>query len=121
MHLEMSQSTLLNEAFALRNPVEYSYKYPRYFEQPHNLEAIVEFFATETWLYDSPPIIGEIYREFVKYCYQQNLFIRNKMDVDGVVVNLKNIDMPFLNVVAQRDDLVAASSRYCPKQSSWKY
>ena len=77
-------STLLNEAFALRNPVEYSHKYPHFFEQPHGLESAMEFFATETWLYDSPPVIGEIYREFVKYCYQQNLFIRNKMMVDGV-------------------------------------
>jgi class III poly(R)-hydroxyalkanoic acid synthase PhaC subunit len=68
-------STLLNETFALRNPVEYSLKYPHFFDQPHSLESIMEFFATETWLYDSPPVIGEIYREFVKYCYQQNLFI----------------------------------------------
>ena len=30
-------STLLNEAFALRNPVEYSHKYPHFFEQPHGL------------------------------------------------------------------------------------
>jgi polyhydroxyalkanoate synthase len=103
-------STLLNEAFALRNPVEYNHKYPHFFEQPHGLESIMEFLATETWLYDSPPIIGEIYREFVKYCYQQNLFIRNKMMVDGVLVNLKDINMPFLNVVAQRDDLVASRS-----------
>ena len=103
-------STLLNEAFALRNPVEYNHKYPHFFEQPHSLESIMEFLATETWLYDSPPIIGEIYREFVKYCYQQNLFIRNKMMVDGAVVNLKDINMPFLNVVAQRDDLVASRS-----------
>jgi len=32
------------------------------------------------------------------------------MMVDGAVVNLKDINMPFLNVVAQRDDLVAAPS-----------
>jgi polyhydroxyalkanoate synthase len=103
-------STLLNAAFALRNPVEYSHKYPHFFEQPHGLESILEFLATETWLYDSPPVIGEIYREFVKYCYQQNLFIRNKMKIDGVLINLKDINMPFLNVVAQRDDLVASRS-----------
>jgi poly(3-hydroxyalkanoate) synthetase len=84
--------------------------YPHFFEQPHGLESAMEFFATETWLYDSPPVIGEIYREFVKYCYQQNLFIRNKMMVDGVLVSLKDINMPFLNVLAQRDDLVASRS-----------
>jgi class III poly(R)-hydroxyalkanoic acid synthase PhaC subunit len=103
-------STLLNAAFALRNPVEYSHKYPHFFEQPHGLESIMEFAATETWLYDSPPVIGEIYRELVKYCYQQNLFIRNMMSIDGTLVNLKNIKMPFLNVAAQSDDLVALPS-----------
>lgn len=103
---------LLNSAFLLRNPIEVFNKYPHFFEQPHGFESTLEFLATETWLYDSPPVIGEIFREFVKSCYQQNLFIKNEMNVDGNVVNLKNIEAPFLNVVAQQDDLVApASSR----------
>ena len=73
---------LLNTAFNLRRPVEYSHKYFHFFEQPHDLESIAEFFATETWLYDSPPIIGEIYREFVEYCYKQNLLIKSKMRIE---------------------------------------
>jgi polyhydroxyalkanoate synthase subunit PhaC len=107
----------LNAAFILRNPVEYGHKYFHFFEQPRDLESIAEFFATETWLYDSPPVIGEIYREFAEYCYKQNLLIKSKMRIEGadtknndVVVNLKNINMPFLNVVAEKDDLVASSS-----------
>ena len=111
---------LLNTAFNLRRPIEYSHKYFHFFEQPHDLESIAEFFATETWLYDSPPIIGEIYREFVEYCYKQNLLIKSKMRIErtddnkdydnDTTINLKNISMPFLNVVAQKDDLVAPSS-----------
>jgi poly(3-hydroxyalkanoate) synthetase len=61
----------------------------------------LEFFATETWLYDSPPIPGEIYRD---------LLIKNQMKVDGNVVGLKNIKAPFFNVTAQKDDLVAHAS-----------
>jgi len=99
-------SVLINEAFQLRNPVENIHKYPHFFEQPHGLESTLEFLATETWLYDSPPVIGEIYREFVKYCYQENLFINNQMKVDGNIVDLKSVKVPFLNVVAQKDDLV---------------
>jgi poly(3-hydroxyalkanoate) synthetase len=56
------------------------------------------------------PVIGEIYREFVKYCYQQNLFIKNQMKVEGNLVDLKSIRAPFLNIVAQKDDLVAPVS-----------
>jgi len=112
--------TLLNAAFNLRRPIEYSHKYFHFFEHPHDLDSIAEFFATETWLYDSPPIIGEIYREFVEGCYKQNLLIKNKMRIEraaeddfnnnDVVVNLENINMPFLNVVAEKDDLVASNS-----------
>jgi polyhydroxyalkanoate synthase subunit PhaC len=109
---------LLNAAFNLRRPIEYSYKYVHFFEQPHDLESIAEFFATETWLYDSPPVIGEIYREFVEYCYKENLLVKSKMRIEGadndkdskVLVNLKNVNMPFLNVVAEKDDLVAPES-----------
>jgi polyhydroxyalkanoate synthase subunit PhaC len=107
---------VLNAAFILRNPIEYSHKYFHFFEQPRSLEEAAEFFATETWLYDSPPIIGEIYREFTEYCYKQNLLIKSKMrieaanDVNDKIINLKNINMPFLNIVAKRDDLVAPRS-----------
>ena len=108
--------TILNAAFILRNPIEYSHKYFHFFERPRNIEEVTEFFATETWLYDSPPIIGEIYREFSEYCYKQNLLIKGKMRIEKVNdendtnINLKNIDMPFLNIVAKRDDLVAPNS-----------
>ena len=72
---------------------------------------------------DSPPIIGEIYREFVEYCYKQNLLIQNKMkiiertgdnnDEDYMtIVNLKNITLPFLNIVAEKDDLVTPEVKY---------
>jgi polyhydroxyalkanoate synthase len=102
---------VLNAAFILRNPVEYAHKYFHFFEQPRDLESVAEFYATETWLYDSPPIIGEIYREFAEYCYKQNLLIKNKMRIDDdTITNLKNINMPFLNVIAQRDDLVSPES-----------
>lgn len=103
-------SVFLNAAFALRNPMENIHKYPHFFEQPHGLESMLEFLATETWLYDSPPVIGEIYREYVKYCYQQNLLIKNQTKVDGNYVDLRNIKAPFLNLVAQKDDLVPPDS-----------
>lgn len=107
---------VLNAAFILRNPMEYSHKYLHFFEQPRSLEDAAVFFATETWLYDSPPIIGEIYRIFTECCYKKNLLIKNKMrikdanDENNIIINLKNINMPFLNIVAKRDDLVAPRS-----------
>jgi class III poly(R)-hydroxyalkanoic acid synthase PhaC subunit len=104
-------SELLNIAFYLRNPIENIFKYENFIKrQPENFESNLEFITTETWLYDSPPIVGEIYREFVKYCYQENLFIKNELKIDRQLVDLGNIAVPFLNVMAQKDDLVAPDS-----------
>ena len=87
---------VLNPAFILRNPIEYSHEYFHFFEQPRSLESIAEFFAIETWLHDSPPITGEIYREFAEYCYKQNLLIKGKMRIEGHMIILIVMTWPSL-------------------------
>src|SRR5215207_227561 len=109
----------INSPFLLRSPIDYLHKYPHFFferTEPIDFESAVEFFATEVWLYDSPPVIGEIYRQFVKDCYQKNLLIGNQMIISGsrnnTPIDLTEIKIPFLQIIASKDDLVApASSR----------
>ena len=97
---------MLNLAFLLRNPFEAVLKYPRYFSQPRSLDETAQFFAIETWLYDSRPIVGEVYKEIVNQVYKRNLLIVNKMKVAGKPVNLANVKMPILSIVGEKDDLV---------------
>jgi polyhydroxyalkanoate synthase len=101
---------LLNMAFILRNPIENMLKYPRYFSEPRTMNEIIEFFAIETWLYDSTPIVGEAYRDIVDQVYRKNLLIKNKMKVGTEVINLKNITVPVLDIVGTTDDLVPPSA-----------
>jgi polyhydroxyalkanoate synthase len=101
---------LLNLAFILRNPVETMLKYPRYFSEPRSIDEITQFFAIETWLYDSRPIIGQVYREIVDQVYKKNLLIKNKMKVGSKTINLKDISIPVLDIVGTKDDLVPPSS-----------
>lgn len=72
------------------------------------LGIIITLSIIETWIYF--PVIGEIYREFVKNYYQQNLFIKNQIRLDGKPVNLSKVNHPFLNVIASKDDLVSVLS-----------
>jgi poly(3-hydroxyalkanoate) synthetase len=60
----------------------------------------------ETWLNDNVPVPGEVFREFVKYLYQQNLLVQNRLTVGRHTVDLKRITCPVLNLMALRDDLV---------------
>ncbi len=101
---------LLNLAFILRNPIENMLKYPRYFSEPRTLDEIMQFFSIETWLYDSRPIIGEVYRDIVDQVYRKNLLIKNKMKVGSDIINLKNITIPLLDIIGTKDDLVPPSS-----------
>lgn len=72
----------------------------------NNKENIKNFLRMEKWIFDSPDQAGEALRQFVKDCYQRNLLIKNEMELNGKKVNLKNIDMPLLNVMAEYDHLV---------------
>jgi polyhydroxyalkanoate synthase subunit PhaC len=106
--------SFINSAFLLRSPIDYLHKYPHFFLEGElkDIKSIMEFFATEAWLYDSPPVIGQIYKQFVQDCYQKNLFIKNKMTINGNnnVIDLSKINHPFLNIIASKDDLVAPAS-----------
>ena len=69
-------------------------------------ETVRNFLRMEKWIFDSPDQAGEAYRQFMKDCYQKNLLIKNEMKLDGKNINLKNITMPLLNVMAETDHLV---------------
>lgn len=97
---------LLNFAFTMRNPLESVLKYPNYFKKYHSVEDVKQFFAIESWLYDSRPIIGHVYKEIIKKIYQNNELISGKMKVGNRAVELENLKMPVLNIVGLYDDLV---------------
>jgi len=104
---------LLNIVFMMRNPLENILKYPNYFQKPRSPDEIKQFFAIETWLYDSRPISGNVYSEIIKKIYHKNQLIKGKMDVGNKLVNLENLKMPVLNIVGTNDDLVPPdSSKY---------
>ncbi len=102
--------SLINMAFILRNPVDAVLKYWTFFSKPRSSEEIMQFFAIETWLYDSRPIIGEIYREIVNKIYKKNLLIKNELKIGSKKIDLNNLTMPVLNIVGLKDDLVPPES-----------
>lgn len=71
-----------------------------------NEEIVRNFLRMEKWIFDSPDQAGEAFRQFMKDCYQKNLLIQNKLELNGKKINLKNITMPLLNIMAEFDHLV---------------
>lgn len=71
-----------------------------------NEEIVKNFLRMEKWIFDSPDQAGETFRQFIKDFYQKNLLIQNKLVLDGKKINLKNITMPLLTIMAEYDHLV---------------
>ena len=98
---------MLNLNFLLMNPARLMLdKYVGFMENMDNKKFVENFVRMEKWIFDSPDVPGEIFREFIKECYQENKLIKNKLEVGGKVVDLKKITMPVLNMYGLFDHLV---------------
>jgi len=85
-------------------------KYLKFYENIENENFVENFMAMEKWLDDNIPVAGEVFREFIKYLYQDNLLVQNKLRINGQTVDLRNIACPVLSLVAENDHLVPPAS-----------
>lgn len=101
----------LNANFLLLNPAKLIVdKYVGFAHGMHNKDFVQNFIRMEQWIFDSPDVPGETFREFVKYFYQENRLIQDNLTIGGMHVDLDRITMPVLNIYAQFDHLVPPSA-----------
>jgi len=97
----------LGNSFAMLKPVaNYFQKWQGFYEKMDDERFLEDFFAMEVWSNDNIPIAGEVYRDFVKYGFQQNLLVQGRFPLGGKKINLGNITCPVLNLTADADHLV---------------
>ncbi len=98
---------LLQNSFLMLKPVSNLVeKYFTFYDHLEDEKFLEDFFAMETWLNDNIPVAGEMFRQFVKHCMQENELIRGKLRVGNRAVNLRDITCPVLNLAAANDHLV---------------
>ena len=69
--------------------------------------ATVEMFMRmEHWIFDSPNLTGQAFKEFAKQFYQQNALIKGEVEIAGKRVDLKKVTAPILNIFGRDDHLV---------------
>lgn len=101
----------LQSGFLFMKPVENMIsKYVNFYENVDNEAFVENFMAMEKWLNDNIAVPGEIFREFVKYLYQENQLAENKFKINGTLVDLKQIKCPVMNLIAEHDHLVPPDS-----------
>ncbi len=98
---------VMNMGFLLLNPARLMIdKYVGFIENIDNKSFVENFVRMEKWIFDSPDVPGETFRQFIKDLYHKNLLIQNKLEIGGKMIDLKKITMPMLNFYGQYDHLV---------------
>ncbi len=98
---------IMNLGFLLLNPARLMIdKYIGFMEHMDNKQFVENFIRMEKWIFDSPDLPGEVFRQFVRDCYQGNKLLKNELEVGGNRVDLKKLTMPLLNIYGKYDHLV---------------
>lgn len=101
---------LANILYLLVVPVATVNKYIQFLDGVEDPKFVSTFLRMEKWIFDSPDMAGEVFREWIRDLLQQNLLIKNRLVLGGQRVDLRNIKCPVLNVFGKNDYLAPPSS-----------
>ncbi|NRZ98679.1 class III poly(R)-hydroxyalkanoic acid synthase subunit PhaC [Clostridium tetanomorphum] len=102
---------VMNSGFVILKPFQLMIdKYLGVIENMDDPDVMGNFMRMEKWIFDSPGQAGETLRQFVKDLYQDNKLVKGELMIGDKKVDLKNINMPLLNIYAEYDHLVPPSA-----------
>ncbi|SDD59796.1 class III poly(R)-hydroxyalkanoic acid synthase subunit PhaC [Natrinema hispanicum] len=97
----------LDIGFALMDPVANNVtKYVRFYDNVEDEDFVENFARMERWLDEGIDVAGVAYEEFINDIYQENKLYNNELELGGKHVDITNIDMPVLQIVAEYDHLI---------------
>ena len=97
----------LDVGFALMDPVQnYVTKYVNLYENVEDEDFLENFARMESWLGDGIDVAGQTFVEFIEDVYQGNKLMQNELYLGDEHVDIENIDMPVLQIVAEYDHLI---------------
>ncbi len=104
-------SEFLDAGFTLMDPVANSVsKYVHLFDHLENEDFVENFARMEHWLGEGVDVAGAVYAEFLEEIYQNNALYENELTVGGEHVDVRNIDMPLLQIIGKYDKLVPTAA-----------
>jgi polyhydroxyalkanoate synthase len=98
---------MMNSFFTAMNPMHHALdKYVGRYKNQSRENYAETFELFEKWMASDVPLAGQIFRELTSELSRENKLYRNLMKVGEEVVNLSNITVPLLNMIADHDDVV---------------
>ncbi|MCS7122234.1 MAG: alpha/beta fold hydrolase [Archaeoglobaceae archaeon] len=101
----------LNIAFLLIDPVRLVIgKYQSLIDNLNDEKSVKDFFYMDHWIFDSPSVPGKVFEEYIIRWYHRNEIMKGEFTVKGKKVDIKNITMPLLVLVASKDHITPPES-----------
>lgn len=102
---------LMNASYLMLKPFRLNVqKYVGLMDILDDKQALEDFLRMEKWIFDSPDLAGEAFRQFVKQFYQANGLMHDGVRIGNESVDLSKLHMPVLNIYAEQDHLVPPSA-----------
>lgn len=96
----------IDSAFGMLKPSMNISKYFGVLDSMEDQDKLMNFLRMEKWKGDLPAIAGEMYRKYIKDLFRDNKLIKGELELGGRKVNLKNMNVPYLNVYATEDNII---------------
>ena len=98
---------LMNASYLMLKPFRLNVqKYVGLIDILDDKQALEDFLRMEKWIFDSPDLAGETFRQFVEQFYQVNGLMDGSIVIGEEPVDLAELKMPVLNIYAEQDHLV---------------
>jgi polyhydroxyalkanoate synthase len=101
---------LMMASFDMLRPVARVAQQIRLWDNMWNDEFVKSYRMFDRWASDQIPFPGECFRQTTKELMWGNKLYKNQLTLDGRPVNISNIKVPFLNVMAEHDHIVPYES-----------
>jgi polyhydroxyalkanoate synthase len=101
---------MIDSAFSMLKPSMNVSKYIGVMDSLEDEDKLLNFLRMESWKVDLPAIPGEMYRKYIKDLFRDNLLIKGEMTLGGTLIDLKKMNVPYLNVYATSDAIIPNES-----------
>lgn len=88
-------------------------KYLKFIDHLEDTELVNHFLMVEKWLYDAPDQTAASFSELIKEFYQQNKLIKAEWMLNYKRVDLSQVSLPVLNIMASEDEIIPVSASEC--------
>ena len=98
--------SLLYASFSMLRPASQVMARIRLWDNMWNDQFVESYRRFDRWAADQIPFPGECFRQTTKELQQQNKLMKKEFRLAGRIVDLAEIDVPFIHVMAEHDHIV---------------